>query len=95
MTTPTPSSQQQLRTEEFASGAGGGGRNVHAATAMPSTRMQQANPVFEPAASVLMASNSYSGVGLGSSDATMSVSNPYGKAMRDQIKQSGSGEIQQ
>lgn len=55
---------------------------VHTATAM---RAPQADPSFQPA-SVLMASNQYSGVGNGSSDNTLSVTEPYQKSMRDQLR---------
>lgn len=57
---------------------------THEATAVP-----QASPKFAPDASVLLAANQYSGVGLGTSDSTLSVANPYGKSMRDTLKQSG------
>ena len=53
---------------------------------------QGVTPAFDPAGSVLLAANQYSGIGLGSSDVTMRISNPYGTAMRDQLKESGSGK---
>jgi hypothetical protein len=81
----------ESRTDAFAGGRAGGGPGVHIATAIP---VQQADPSFNPASSVLLAANQYSGVGLGSSDATMRVSNAYGVMMRDQLKQSGSGKVQ-
>jgi hypothetical protein len=81
--------QAEGRLSEFAGGQYGGGTGVHTATAIPA---QQANPDFQPA-SILMAANQFSGAGLGSSDSTLRISDPYAVAMRDALKQSGSGTV--
>jgi hypothetical protein len=72
------------RRGEFDGGAGGFGANV--ASALP--QVAQASPNFD-SSGVLMAANKYSGLGLGSSDSTMHIQDPYGIAMRDQLKQTG------
>jgi hypothetical protein len=59
---------------------------VHTATSL----QQHADPAFQPA-SVQMSQNAYSGYGNGTSDNTLSVTAPYQKAMRDQLK-AGAGE---
>lgn len=78
---------QASRTSEFSSGIAGGGS---IASALP--EVAQATPNFNPSSSVLMAANQYSGLGLGSSDSTMRIANPYGIAMRDQLKAIGTTE---
>jgi hypothetical protein len=81
------------RSAHFQGGVNGGGFGAHIASALP--KVKQASPDFDPASSVLMAANQYSGVGLGSSDSTMRVSNPYGMSMRNSIKQMDDGNAEE
>ena len=62
----------------------------HIATAIP---VQQATRAFQPA-SVEMAQNAYSGAGLGFSDSTASVLEPYQLSMKKSL-QAGEGAVQQ
>jgi hypothetical protein len=77
------------RAAHFRSGASGDFSGTHAATSIP--EVQQASPVFNPASSVLMAANQFSGVTNASSEGTLKVSNPYGLMMAESLKQSGTG----
>lgn len=80
--------QPSSRAREFAGGAGGGGEGVHAASTMATT---QASPDFQPA-SILMAANTYSGIGNATSQSTLRVANPYGLAMQQTLKENSSGK---
>jgi hypothetical protein len=82
----------ESRTDAFSGGVAGGGA-AHIASSLP--RVQQATPTFDPTSSVLLAANTYSGVGNGSSSGTMRISNPFGQAMKDQLQSSGSGKATQ
>ncbi len=50
---------------------------------------------FNNNASVLLAANSWSGAGNATSRGTLRISNPYGDAMMQSLKASGTGEPQQ
>lgn len=83
----------ESRAQAFSGGMSGGGGSAYIASALP--RVQQAPRAFNPSASVLMAANSYSGVGNGTSGGTLRISNPFGAAMMSTLKQSGSGKAQE
>ena len=80
------------RIQEFGGGIVGGG-TTHIAGTLP--EVNQAPASFDASGSVLMAANQFSGVGLGSSNSTVRINNAYGAMMRDQLKESGNGTIQQ
>jgi len=73
----------ESRSSAFASGQTGSMEGMHVATATPSPR--PAERAFNPASSVLMAANRYSGVLNASSEGTLRISNPYGLAMKETL----------
>jgi hypothetical protein len=89
MADPMDDSQAQAsRSSQFSDGIAGGGA---VASSLP--QVAQASPDFDSSGSVLTAANAYSGLGLGSSDSTMRIANPYGLAMRDSLRATGSGKV--
>jgi hypothetical protein len=82
----------ESRTAHFSAGASGSGMGSTIASALP--QVKQASPDFDPASSVLLASNQYSGLGNASSDSTLKIANPYGLSMRNSIRQGNMGTSQ-
>jgi hypothetical protein len=79
-----PSRQQLLREPDS---------GMHEATAAIPNRPVRSP--FNNNASVLLAANAWSGVENATSKGTLRISNPYGDAMMQSLKSTGTGEAQQ